>query len=397
MRIRSITVKGFKACQHLEFEPGCVNVLIGSNGSGKSTLLEAIGLLSAAMTDRVNNSTLMEKGVRLSTNDLYKSNFPLADRRSPTMDFEIQWEDDSIYLSDALKYHAFLNAPNEDNAWRYHAESLYEGDIKIYGRSGASRAEEFVNPFVGGLMLKNDANIKRIRPSIEKFHKYGIYQPNTPTLRGTIADQYQAEPIGLCGGRLAEAIDDILSVGNGEMFGSLLMEDVMELIDWAKQIRVTTPNKSNINASVSTTRRVIEFSDRYMSAKKRFTAYDASEGALYVLFLLSLAVHDKTPAVFSIDNFDQSMNPRLAKATTRIFCDLILNTDKTVFLTTHNPLVLDGLDIQNDDIRLFTMDRSKDGYAKIRRIQVDQSLIDEGQPLSRLWVNGRLGGVPELI
>ena len=106
---------------------------------------------------------------------------------------------------------------------------------------------------------------------------------------------------------------------------------------------------------------------------------------------------EKSPTVFAIDNFDHAMNPRLAKATTRMFCELILCTEKTVFLTTHNPLVLDGLDIQNEDIRLFTMDRNKDGHSKIRMVKVEQSLIDENQPLSRLWVNGRLGGVPEQI
>lgn len=66
-------------------------------------------------------------------------------------------------------------------------------------------------------------------------------------------------------------------------------------------------------------------------------------------------------------------------------------------MTTHNPLVLDGLDISNDDIRLFSVERDKDGYAQIKRIKVSQELINEGQPLSRLWINGRLGGVPELI
>ena len=46
---------------------------------------------------------------------------------------------------------------------------------------------------------------------------------------------------------------------------------------------------------------------------------------------------------------------------------------------------------------LFTVERDKNGYAKIKRIKVSQELIDEGQSLARLWINGRLGGVPELI
>lgn len=80
-----------------------------------------------------------------------------------------------------------------------------------------------------------------------------------------------------------------------------------------------------------------------------------------------------------------------------VFCGQILQQGKHVFLTTHNPLVLDGLDLNNDDIRLFAVDRDASGYAQIQRVKVSQELINEGQPLSRLWISGRLGGVPTLI
>ena len=135
-----------------------------------------------------------------------------------------------------------------------------------------------------------------------------------------------------------------------------------------------------------------------MRDKDRFTAYDASEGSLYVLFLLCLAMHEKAPGIFSVDNFDQAMNPRLARATTRIFCDIIKQKGKTAFITTHNPLVLDGLQLNDPAVRLFTVERSKvGGAAEIKRIEVTDELINLDQPLSRLWINGRLGGVPNLL
>lgn len=124
---------------------------------------------------------------------------------------------------------------------------------------------------------------------------------------------------------------------------------------------------------------------------------DASEGALYVLFMLCLAMHPQSPAIFAVDSFDHALNPRLAKKMIQVFCEQIIKNDKHVFLTTHNPLVLDGLDLSDENIRLFAVDRDKYGYAQIKRIKVSQELIDEGQPLSRLWINGRIGGVPELI
>lgn len=205
--------------------------------------------------------------------------------------------------------------------------------------------------------------------------------------------------MGLNGGRLAEAIADLLRTEDDEIFfGSMFVDDLLELVDWADSFTIAAPKKSNINAAVSTSRRVIEFCDKYMRESDRFTAYDASEGSLYVLFLLCLAMHSNAPEIFAVDNFDQAMNPRLAKVVTRNFCKIIEEQGKTVFLTTHNPLVLDGLDLQNDAIRLFTVERNrKTGETELQRIFVTPELLEKEMPLSRLWISGMLGGVPNLL
>ena len=39
----------------------------------------------------------------------------------------------------------------------------------------------------------------------------------------------------------------------------------------------------------------------------------------------------------------------------------------------------------------------KQGHVEVRRIQVSDKLLKMNQPLSRLWINGVLGGVPELL
>lgn len=254
------------------------------------------------------------------------------------------------------------------------------------------------NYHIGFFLLDNNPELEQGRSIAKYFENYGIFQPNTLTVRGTVADPNQMTPIGLNGGRLAEALEDIIYEKDDDMFlGSLYMDDVLELIDWASDISVNVSTKTRVNSSVPMTRQVIEFEDGFLRESARFTGYDASEGALYVLFMLCLAMHPKAPSIFAVDSFDHALNLRLAKKLIQVFCSQIIENDKQVFLTTHNPLVLDGLDISNDDIRLFTVDRDKNGYAKIRRIKVSQELIAEGQSLSRLWINGRLGGVPDLI
>ena len=393
MKIERISVKGFKALNNIAFEPGNVNVFIGANGSGKSTILEAIGVLSAAMTDRVDNSSLDRKGIRLSTPSLYKSSFKET-KKTPVIGFQIQWKDGD----DNITYDVNLNNPTDDSAWRYHSESLHRNKDKLWGRSGNSQIQH--DSRVGMLMLAQEEQLGIIKPSAEQLKNYAIYQPSTPILRGISPDKYQATPLGLCGGRLAEAIEELLyeDEDGDAKFGDLYIDEVLELVDWAANFSVAAPKKSSINSAVPTSRRVIEFQDKFMRDKDRFTAYDASEGSLYVLFLLCLGMHERSPNVFAVDNFDQAMNPRLARATTRLFCEIIKKRNKTAFITTHNPLVLDGLKLNDPAVRLFTVERSKkDGTAQIKRIEVTDDLISLDQPLSRLWINGRLGGVPNLL
>ena len=139
------------------------------------------------------------------------------------------------------------------------------------------------------------------------------------------------------------------------------------------------------------------------NGRNQISGYDASEGALYVLFMLVLALHPKVPKFFAVDNFDQALNPRLATVLTAKFCELILDSDpqKQVLLTTHNPAVLDGLNLMDDRIRLFAVNRnySTKGATEVRRITVSQDIIDadeQGLSLSNLWKMGRLGGIPNL-
>lgn len=395
MNLREISFGNFKSLYNASFEPGKVNVFIGANGSGKSTVLEAIGLLSAAMTDRVDDISLQRRGVRLSAPALYKSRFRDESRTRPTIDLSLKWEEDEG--SGLFQYDVHLTPPKDGSYWRYHAETFLQNGEKKWGRSNAS--QNMGNNHIGFFLIDGSPELVNGRQIAAHFSDYGIFQPNTMTLRGTIPDPVQTSVIGLNGGRLAEALEEIIQTdedGN-VLFGSLYMEEILEMIEWASGIAVNIPNKTRVNSSIPMTRQIIEFSDRFMKDAARFTGYDASEGALYILFMLCLAMHPKAPAVFAIDSFDHALNPRLARKITKVFCQQIKNHKKHVFLTTHNPLVLDGLDLNDPDIRLFAVDRDKYGHSQINRIQISEKLLQEGQALSRLWIGGRLGGVPELI
>jgi len=69
-------------------------------------------------------------------------------------------------------------------------------------------------------------------------------------------------------------------------------------------------------------------------------------------------------------------------------------------MTSHNPAVLDGLPLQDDRVRLFTVDRDNKGKTIVKRVAVNQELLDmadnKGWPLSRLWMNKLIGGMPDV-
>ncbi len=351
-----LTVKGFKSLADVSVELGRVNVFIGANGSGKSNLLESAGFLNSvtdihkngAVDSRkiVDAQALLRRGVRPGSLDRYVSSFSGME---PVKSMKIE-------VVDELEQKAYLEIPLDDDQETRFSRTVFD---------------------------------------------YAIFSPCTPVLRGVAPDMAQRLPVGLSGGRLAEAVDDLLD-NDKEKFGDLDIDDLFELIDWVDKIDVGPPNRDLVDGSVPTLRNIIRFSDHWMEEKRnRFSAYDASEGALYVLFALVLAMHPDTPGLFAIDNFDQSMHPRLARALTRIFCERMLVTKpvRQALLTTHNPLVLDGLNLMDNRIRLFAIERNPYGATEVHRIRVTEAILAEtqkGLSLSNLWILGRLGGVPDI-
>ena len=83
--LETLTVRTFKSLEDMTVELGLVNVFIGANGSGKSNLLEALGVLSAASDGKVDDQSLLARGVRPGLPALFKSAFPGRDGKKITV------------------------------------------------------------------------------------------------------------------------------------------------------------------------------------------------------------------------------------------------------------------------------------------------------------------------
>lgn len=398
-----VWVQGYKSLEDVRVQLGRFNVFVGANGAGKTNLLEAIGLLGCAAGGGVDDAAFKARGVRPGLPKLYKSAFR-GKKVSRLIRLGCRGGD--------AEYRLALDNPIKDpsKAWRIANEAVLEAETKIAGRGpGGSRiyypAEPIaldlgkhdpIAPYARGLFSSGAA-----AGLLDALDDYAIYTPFTPMLRGTTPDgsEQRPRPMGLMGGRLAEAIAETWTTSEGR----LALGHATRLIDWVSSFGVGPARKANLSPSVASTQTVLRFTDRHMTDKRNvLSAFDASEGALYVMFLLTLIAHPTTPPIAAIDNVDQALNPRLAKALISTAQDLLLANDDMpqLLLTGHNAQMLDGLSLRDDRVRLFTVGRDSRGTTTIRRIEVDEVMDKKmkasGMSLSQLWTEGWLGGMPNL-
>jgi predicted ATPase len=391
--IAKLTVESFKTLENVEVELGLVNVFIGANGSGKSNLLEAVGVLSAAADGKVDDQVLLQRGVRPGVPQLYKSAF--HEKLPQHIYFAAQNEKSSFEAS-------LLNPLEATRPWRFKHELLMQGGEKIASRSPSLKD----NPNTERGLAAHEADKLEAgspaRKLMNQLQEFVIYSPTTPVLRGTDPESVPRHPVGLHGGRLPDAIHELLKSRTKNAHAKKVSLQALSLIDWARRYGSASAVEMPLSPAAGASPKVISFVDRYMrEGRNVLSGYDASEGALYVLFLAVLAAHQDSPHFFAVDNADHGLNPRLAKSLFKHICEWILDAPvvRQILITTHNPQVLDGLPLQDNRVRLFTVARTDAGRSVIRRIVVEEKLLvmaKQGWTLSRLWVMGHLGGVPNV-
>ncbi|MBI2567005.1 MAG: AAA family ATPase [Candidatus Schekmanbacteria bacterium] len=390
-----IEIKAFKSIREAAIDLGEVNVFIGANGSGKSNILEAIGVLGAAAAGRVDDEALLRRGVRPGVPALYKTSFR-GERVRDAIRFGA--------FAGSSSYEVELNNPIDQPrpAWTFKTEKLVVEGKKVLGRSRASVSYQSLDPEQGLAALKAVSLAPGSAGSslLKELREFAIYAPNTASLRGLVSDSQSRAPVGLAGGRLAEAVEELRHLARGDERTEEVVEDVLGLVDWVETFGAKAGASVPLSPTIPRQQRVLFFRDRFMAeGRNEVSAYDTSEGALYVLFAAVVAIHPESPKFLAVDNFDATLNPRLVRALMAAVGQWVLGSGRQLLLTCHNPLVLDGLALQDDRVRLFAVDRSARGFTAVRPVIVDDALLAkarEGWPLSRLWVSGNLGGVPNV-
>lgn len=395
MALSQITIKSFKSIVDQTIDLGQLNVFIGTNGSGKSNLLEAIGVLSSALDGQVDYNRLANRGVRLSAPEVFKSSFKDLKRQN-TFSLEAKFGE--------LNYHTCINANNEAE-FIFSAETFGNTQKKLGGRSNAGVSLHGVDkppkiPVHTGIASVIETLgylTESEQRELKTIQQYAIYALSTPILRGVSPDSSNKEPLGLYGGGLSTALFSVVSDRNKEL------SRFFNLLDWFKSVGGTKVISDKLQSShVHTGRSVVRFNDKFMRSQfNELYAYDVSEGALYILFILVLLLHKKSPSLFAMDNIDNALNPGMVRGTMNHIIELLKEMPhKQVLMTTHNPTTLDAIDLFNEQHRLFVVQRDLHGHTEIKRIMppphfTRETWIEKYQamPLSEIWLSGLIGGL----
>lgn len=390
MKLKNLQIKGFRSIVDQTIELGRINCFIGANGVGKSNVLEALGVLGAAASGRVDDEAIIRRGVRAGLPRLFKASFA-GTQIPPHILLAAEGEPDAAYRVSLLNP---LEKP--EPAWSFKSESLSSGTKQIVTRAPRTKGRLNLEETAGLSVLKlvELASDDPASLLLKTLQGYAIYSPNTPALRATVQDPQMRMPAGLVGGGLAEGFEALKRNLDAER-----LDEVLELIDWVSEVDATESASTLLSPSVPRAKQVLRFTDRFMApSRNKLTAYDASEGALYVLFAAVLCLSKSAPDVFAIDNLDSALNPRL---TTRLVARLagwLRGTNRQLLFTAHNPAVLDGLDLDDEEVRLFAVERNSSGHTTVRRVTLTPELarLNGEYPLSRLWAMGHLGAVPNV-
>ena len=376
--IQEVTIKNFKSVQDLTLPLSRFNVFIGSNGSGKSNILEAIAFGAATAANKLDNEFLVSRGIRISEARLMKSAFSKeAALKTIDLRFHSKKYDFSININEEvapfLKWGLADSNVIPKNEPSKGAFSLLKSEIiNILSSPRGTFDTSLILPL-------NKALLEALNG--EELFSFVIYSPELSSLR-KLEEESQIQPLGIKG----EGLFSILQIFN-ESYGKETINELKEflhIIEWFDDFEA-------INDQVSG-RKSLVVKDRYMPDTP-LNQTNVNEGFLFLLFYISLIISKETPAFFAIDNIEASFHPRLCEELTRRLVELCKKHNKQVIITTHNPAVLDGLNLDDPEQALFVIRRNADGETIADKIDQQPKTVK----LSEAWERGYIGGQPETI
>lgn len=388
--ISNISIKNFKSVVDVSIPLGRFNLLIGANGCGKSNILEGIAIGAAASSDKLDYEYFANRGIRVveprfmfpafdgvdsgmitirvrgGADDYLTLNIFYNEKQKPAY-----WETDSVNINWFIKY-------LKDKMFKDKSRSHEILDL-------INKLEDSKHHLSKDLRLKQpENNQSEIMPVDPDLTQYLIYSLEESKLRQA-DNSNRTYPLGRHGEGLFAYLKELAQRQDAlDIFNEI--KDNLKILDWFDDIQVPSGQlSSEFN---------LKLTDSYLAETINvFDQRSTNEGFLYLLFYFTLVISDETPRFFAIENIDTAFNPKLCREVIKRLVALAKKHGKQIIATTHNPAILDGLDLNDDEQKLMVVQRSIDGYTKVRTLRKDET-VNSDLSLSQLWLRGFIGGLP---
>ena len=377
--ISDISIKNFKSVVNVNLPLGRFNLLIGANGCGKSNILEGIAMGAAASSDKLDYEYFANRGILV-----VEPRFML-----PAFD-GIEEKLIEVCVTDKDGHETVLDIRYDRNAKP--ARWVNDNEYDWSNMLPPEELEEGLNELRQGIDSYNDGVIK-IVPRGNKFmviptsidiNPFLIYSLEETKLRQA-DNSNRTYPLGRHGEGLFAYLKELAQRPDAlDIFNEI--KDNLKILDWFDDMQVPSGQlSSEFN---------LKLKDGYLADTLNiFDQRSTNEGFLYLLFYFPLVISDETPSFFAIENIDTAFNPKLCREVVKRLVELAKKHGKQIIATTHNPAILDGLDLNDDEQKLMVVQRSIDGYTKVRTLKKEE-VANSDLSLSQLWLRGFIGGLP---
>lgn len=330
MRITEISIDNYKCIKHLAFKPGKINLFVGDCLAGGTTILEAIGMIASILDGRIDDYSLLRRGIRPSPSSLTSCQLSQS---SPTCSFSLKGKF-------GMKYFTNWSATLEENGKNCDCLDLIDEHFDGKPKEGAELTRQ--------------------------MELYRIFDFYPPIAMGTMSESNfgLAEGLGLHGGGLPQFLQWL---------------EQQNLLEFFPRFHVDLTSKKLVNPYVPMGPETISFNwlqngDSYSTFST--SAYNEGKTTTYVLSVLaSLFYSDflgQQQSFMAIDNFADCLDDSVALS---LFSRVKrLANDKTLFLASHRNSFLSLPSTRDVKIwRIENNSKTKNGTTIILNEQPDDT------------------------
>ena len=364
-RIRQVQIQNYKSIERAVIDLEPFTVFVGANGSGKSNFVDALAFVQECLNqsvkwafDRRGGFTIVNRGCKEPASIGFRFLIDLSEESSADYSFTIHAEDFHVRVT------------------HEHCTVLGEGGKE----SGFETSEgRFLREIPGvrskllpdRLALFAASAVEEFRPLYEFLTLVRPFSIDPNRLRGQQRLE-SGEVLQQDGGNAASVLNHLL-LSSQETYGQICRL-LGSLIPGIEKIEVLTDAAGREGT--------IAFQQNIGEETTSFLASEMSDGTLRALGLL-LALHQpQHPTVILVEEPEATIHPAMIELVVQVLVGASWNCQ--ILVTTHSPEILDAEEIQDDQIRVVTLENGKTVIAplsKASRQAVRENLYTPGELL----------------